>query len=84
LYRIRTDHQARDQIAALPDDALESYAQVLGVLELVPWHGHPHNDVNPKGAVRQLLFGARNQGIVIYLILDDQLYVDVLEVMWAG
>ena len=37
-----------------------------------------------KGAVRQLLFGADNHGIVIYLILDDQLCVDVLEVMWAG
>jgi hypothetical protein len=84
LYRIRTDRQARDQIAALPDEALEPYAQVLGVLELVPWHGHPHNDDNPKGAVRQLLFGAGTQGIVIYLILDDQLCVDVLEVMWAG
>ena len=84
MYRIRTDHQARDQIAALPDDALGSYAQVLGVLELVPWHGHPHNQDNPKGAVRQLLFGADNQGIVIYLILDDQLCVDVLKVMWAG
>lgn len=57
---------------------------MLGVLELVPWHGHPHNDANPKGAVRQLLFGADNHGIVIYLILDDLLCVDVLEVMWAG
>jgi hypothetical protein len=84
LYRIRTDRSARDQIAALSDDALESYAQVLGVLELVPWHGRPHNEDNPKGAVRQLLFGSRNQGIVIYLILDDQLCVDVLEVLWAG
>lgn len=84
MYRIRTDHAARDQIAALPLEALESYAQVLGVLELVPWHGLPHNDANPKGAVRQLLFGADNHGIVIYLILDDQLCVDVLEVMWAG
>jgi hypothetical protein len=84
LYRIRTDHQARDRIAALPDHALESYAQVLGVLELVPWHGRPHNEANPEGAVRQLLFGADNQGIVIYLILDDQLCVDVLEVLWAG
>jgi hypothetical protein len=56
----------------------------LGVLELVPWHGRPHNEDNPKGAVRQLLFGSRNQGFVIYLILDDQLCVDVLEVLWAG
>lgn len=61
-----------------------SSMQVLGVLELVPRHGRPHNEDNPKGAVRQLLVGTRSQGIVIYLILDDQLCVDVLEVLWAG
>lgn len=84
MYQIQTDWPAWDQIAALPEEALEHYAQVLGVLELVPWQGQPHNEENPKGAVRHLLFGSRNQGIVIYLILDDQLRVDVLEVMWAG
>ena len=84
MYRIRTDHQARDQIEALPDEALEPYAQLLSILELVPWHGLAHNEKNPKGAVRQLLFGAQNQGMAVYLILDDQLCVDVLEVMWAG
>ena len=30
-----------EQIATLPDDALADYAQVLGVLELVPWNGVP-------------------------------------------
>lgn len=82
MYRIRTDHQAREQIAALPDDALEHYAQVLGVLELVPWHGHPHNEDNPKGALRQLIFGRHSQGVVLYLTLEDQRHVDVLEVLW--
>jgi len=82
LYRIRTDRLARDQIAALPDEALEPYAQVLGVLELVPWNSHAHHEDNPKGALRQLIFGPRNQGVAIYLILDDQLLVDVLEVLW--
>jgi hypothetical protein len=84
LYRVRTDHTAREQIAALPDEALESYAQVLGVLELVPWHGRAHHRDNPKGALRQLVFGPGNRGIVVYLILDDQRLVDVLEVLWTG
>jgi hypothetical protein len=84
LYRIRTDLVAREQIAALPDNALEPYAQVLGVLELVPWHGHAHNHDNPKGAIRQLVFGPAGRGLVIYLILEDQRLVDVLEVMWLG
>lgn len=38
----------------------------------------------PKGAVRQLLFGPANEGIVIYLVLDDQRYVDVLKVIWMA
>lgn len=84
MYRIRTDRQAREQIAALPDDALGYYAQVLGVLEIVPWHGHPHHQDNPKGALRQLVFGHDNQGLAIYLILEDQRYVDVLEVIWIS
>jgi hypothetical protein len=63
---------------------LAHYAEVLGVLELIPWRSRPHNKNNPEGAVRQLLFGADKQGIVIFLILDDQLCVDVLEVLWAG
>ena len=84
MYRIRTDRQAREQIAALPNDALEHYAPVLSVLEIVPWYGHPHHADNPKGALRQLLFGPYNQGLVIYLILEDQDCVDVLEVMWLG
>ncbi|HEX6353709.1 hypothetical protein [Actinophytocola sp.] len=54
------------------------------MLELVPWHGLPHNEDNPKAAVRQLPFEADRQGLVIYLILDDQLLVDVLEVIWVG
>jgi hypothetical protein len=84
LYRIRTDLLAREQIAALPDNALVSYAQVLGVLELVPWHGHAYHQGNPKGAVRQLVFGPGGEGLVTYLILEDQQVVDVLEVMWIG
>lgn len=84
MYRIRTDPMAWDQIAALPDNALEFYAQVLGVLELVPWRGHAYHRGNPKGATRQLVFGPGGMGLITCLILDDQLLVDVLEVMWIG
>lgn len=58
------------------------YAQVLGVLELVPWNSNPHNEDNPDGELRQLAFGTSGQGFVVYLILEDQLYVDVLAVIW--
>jgi hypothetical protein len=38
---------------------------------------------NSEGAVRQLVFGAHGEGMVTYLILDDQRRVDVLRVLWA-
>lgn len=82
MYRIRTYQEAQDQVEALPDHALELYAQVLGVLELAPWNSHPHNEHNPDGALRQLTFGG--QGFVVYLILDDQRYVDIISVIWVG
>jgi hypothetical protein len=83
VYRIRTDVVARDQIAAaLPNDALEPYAQILVVLELVPWHGHAYKADNPTGALRQLVFRPGGRGLVTYLILEDQRLVDVLEVLW--
>jgi hypothetical protein len=60
------------------------YAQVLGVLEVAPWNGAPYNRSKPDGNLRQLVFGASGNGIVTYLILDDQRLVDVLKVQWTG
>lgn len=54
MYRIVTDPAVVDQIAGLPFEALDAYAQVLAVLELVPWSGHPINKRNPEGNVRVL------------------------------
>jgi hypothetical protein len=34
--------------------------------------------------VRTLVFGPGGDGLVFYLILEDQRRVDVLEVQWAG
>jgi hypothetical protein len=47
VYRVETDSNAMEQIAALPDDAPAAYAQVFGVLELVPWNGDPPHEDNP-------------------------------------
>lgn len=82
MYSVETDAEAFDQVAALPGDALPFYAQALVTLEVAPWNGLPLNDKNPDGQVRELLFGARYQGKITYLILDDQRRVDVLRVVW--
>jgi hypothetical protein len=54
------------------------------VLELVPWNGQPYSDVDPDGVMRQWVFGPRGEGLVTYLILEDQWRVDVLRVTWVG
>jgi len=41
MYRVVTDHEATDQVAALPDALLPYFAQVLDLLELAPWSGSP-------------------------------------------
>jgi len=54
------------------------------VVEISPWSGEPVNDRNPDGPVRTHTFGPEHQGMVTYLILDDQRRVDVLSVLWLG
>jgi hypothetical protein len=53
VYRVTTYGKALEQITALPDEALNGYADVLSVLELAPWSGQPQHEGNPDGAVRR-------------------------------
>jgi hypothetical protein len=82
VYKITTDERSSAQIAALRADDLVSYAEIMAVLELVPWQGEPTNAENPDGPVRALCFG--NGSMVTYLILEDQLRVDVVDISWIG
>jgi hypothetical protein len=54
------------------------------MLELAPWNGAPLNELKPDSPMRVAVFGPGAEGMVIYLILEDQRRVDVLEVLWAG
>lgn len=54
------------------------------MLEVSPWGGEPTNDRNPDGPVRTLVFGGHHQGMITYLILENQRRVDVLSVLWLG
>jgi hypothetical protein len=84
VYRLVVYPEAQEQVAALPDEALEGYAEVLGVLELVPWSGEPQHKANPDAAVRRWVFGPSGAGQVVYLTLEDQHEVHVILVLWLG
>ncbi|MDQ3989066.1 MAG: hypothetical protein M3291_07695 [Actinomycetota bacterium] len=79
VYRVTTDQQSQPQIDALPSDALAPFAEVRTTLEVAPWGGDTLNDDNPDAPVRTLAFGPDRQGLVTYLILDEQRRVDVLD-----
>ena len=72
------------QAAALPDEALLSYAEVLSVLEVKPWVGRPQHEGNQDGPVRRWSFGPGAAGQVIYLIVEDRLQVHLLLVQWLA
>ena len=84
MYFIVPDPATVEQVAALPIEALPSYAEILSVLELKPWSGGPQHEGNPEGAVRYWLFGPGNAGQVVYLVLEQQREVHLLLVQWLG
>lgn len=84
MYKIVPDPATLPQVAMLPVDVLDDYAQVLAVLQLTPWNGAPQHEDNPGGAVRRWAFGPGRAGQVIYLIMEDQQEVHLLLVQWWG
>jgi hypothetical protein len=68
MYRIVPDIAVIEQAAALPDDALAAYMELLDVLEVAPWNGEPQHEDSPEGAVRRWRFGADHAGLLVYLI----------------
>lgn len=84
MYSVESEEQALEQVAALPAEALPYYAELMMVLETAPWSGEAYDRQRPDANMRTHVFGKHDQGLVIYLILDDQRRVVVLRVLWAG
>ncbi len=84
MYHLIPDRVALDQISALSAEALPLLADVFTVLQLVPERGHHYKEELPTGPMRQLVFGPTGNGIVTYLILEDQREVHILLVQWLG
>jgi hypothetical protein len=84
VYEIRTYDEVVDQIGALPREALLAYAEVLALLQVAPWSGKPYNPDKPASPTRRLIFGRDGLGMVVYLVLDRDRWVDVVRVHWLG
>ena len=84
MYSVETEQDALKQVAALPADALASYAEIMALLEVAPWSGDAYNRERPDANMRAHGFGEQGEGLVIYLILEDQRRVIVLRAIWVG
>ncbi|UOZ08031.1 hypothetical protein [Amycolatopsis sp. WQ 127309] len=82
-YDIEVYPEVQDQIRALPRHALPALAEAIAVLEIVPDKGDPYHRANPDGAMRNLVFGTHGEGLLTYLVLEDQNRVDLLRVLWT-
>jgi hypothetical protein len=71
VYSVESEHHALQQVAALPAEALSYDAELMTVLEIAPWGGEAYDRQRPDGNMRTYVFGKHDQGMVIYLILED-------------
>lgn len=84
MYQYEILPEAREQVDGMAPSALVHYAELIAFLELTPWDGQPYRDDNPEGNLRKITFGPSGDGIVVYLVLDDQRRVIVVSVTWIG
>jgi hypothetical protein len=84
VYSVEWERHALDQLSALPSEAFPFYAELVTVLQVAPWSGDAYDRQRPDANMRTHAFGEHGEGLVIYLILDDQRRVVVLRVLWAG
>lgn len=80
MYRFLAVPEAEDQIAALPDKALEPFAELITVLEISPWSGRPFSRSKPEGNMRTMDFGGH--GFAVYVVLEDQREVHLVRLVW--
>jgi hypothetical protein len=84
VYSYEIVPEASGQVDGLPLAALPYYAELISFLELTPWEGAPYRIDNPDGNMRIMAFGKRGEGMVSYVILEDQHRVVVVSVTWVG
>jgi hypothetical protein len=84
VYSVESEQHALEQVAGLPAEALPFYAELMTLIETAPWSGEAYDRQRPDANMRTHVFGKHDQGLMIYLILDDQRRVIVLRVLWAG
>jgi hypothetical protein len=84
VYSVEWEQHALEEAAALPSQAFPYYAELMTLLEVAPWGGDAYDRRRPDTNMRTHAFGGHGEGLMTYLILDDQRRVVVLRVLWIG
>jgi hypothetical protein len=84
MYSVEWEQQALDQLSALPPETFPFYAELVTLLQVAPWSGDSYDHQRPDANMRTHTLGEHAEGLVVYLILDDQRRVVVLRVLWAA
>lgn len=84
MYSVEWEQHALDQLEALPSGTLSYFAELMTALQVAPWGGDAYDRQRSEANMRTYAFGARGEGLIIYMILEDQRRVIVLRVLWIG
>jgi hypothetical protein len=82
VYDVEWENRAREDVRALPPEALIPFAELVTLLEVGPWGGRLLKASNPDANMLTHPFGG--YGLATYLVLEGQRRVVVLQVAWAG
>lgn len=83
MYVVRSSDQLDEQIAQLPHDAAARFAELRAALELDPWSGNPYIRTKSDSAMRTRTFAAASgDGFVVYVVLEPDRLVDLLQIAW--
>ncbi|MBT0773177.1 hypothetical protein KIH74_29810 [Kineosporia sp. J2-2] len=74
--------EMREQLEDLSATAVAAFTEVLVMLETGPWGGDSLNRERPEANMRSVVFGPQRQGLLVYLILEDQRRVIPLNLAW--
>jgi len=85
VYGVRSSDEVDEQIAQLPHDGAARFAELRTALELDPWSGDPYIRTDPHSSMRTRTFAAASgDGFVVYMVLERDRFVDLLQIIWFG
>jgi len=83
VYVVRSSDEVGEQIAQLPHDGAARFAELRAALELDPWSGDPYIRTKPDSTMRTRTFAAASgDGFVVYMVLERDRVVDLLQIVW--